>query len=309
MFTIVISILLFGMVHPLSKWILDTGIPLSYFCVSYIGIRLLLQIPVVLRKKNALLLNKNLLLPLLGFGLIGAGLQFFEFKGIGDGLSPSTVTFLMFSYPIWIVVGKAVTGQSNLSEYFQSIAVVIGVFFVSGSAITEVSESISSIFFPLLAGLFIALWIYMSGYLGRKGMESTSMSFYYDLFSLLILLTLSSQQLSHDFKAFQSWFTITGLLQLSFYSVFIGWIPNILFYKGSKKVSVQTAGLAMSFEPVLSTVYSAMIWKITLLSSFWIGAVFILLGNLPLDILRNTFGIFRRFGYGVILSTAEKTKS
>lgn len=40
MLIVFVSVLIFGWVHPVSKLLLDQGVPLSYFCVLYVGIRL-----------------------------------------------------------------------------------------------------------------------------------------------------------------------------------------------------------------------------------------------------------------------------
>ena len=39
----------------------------------------------------------------------------FEFKGVSEGLSPGIVTFLMFSYPIWIILGQTIFSKDPLT--------------------------------------------------------------------------------------------------------------------------------------------------------------------------------------------------
>ncbi|MCB0351659.1 MAG: EamA family transporter, partial [Bdellovibrionales bacterium] len=66
---------------------------------------------------------------------------------------------------------------------------------------------------------------------------------------------------------------------------------NLLFYVGSKKVSSHFAGTAMAFEPLFSTLYSAIIWQSEFGSHFFVGGALILAANIPAAIFRN---IFRR---------------
>ena len=99
MLPILTSVLLFGLVHPLNKVILDTGIPLSYFCVLYVAIRFIVQVPIFMHSGSFNVGTKKIVLSMIMLGICGAGLQFFECKGVSEGLSPGMITFLMFSYP------------------------------------------------------------------------------------------------------------------------------------------------------------------------------------------------------------------
>ena len=89
MILVLIAAILFGLVHPGSKLILGTGLDLITFCMLYVAIRLLAQIPVVVRNRSYLLHSKDEAWILICIGFVGAILQFSEFSGIASGLPVS----------------------------------------------------------------------------------------------------------------------------------------------------------------------------------------------------------------------------
>lgn len=303
MLAIIVSVIIFGFVHPGSKLILDSGIPLNYFCIFYIGFRLLVLIPMSTFKKFHYLPNKRQLLILFIFGLVGASLQYFEFKGISDGLSPGIVTFLMFSYPIWIsFFGMVKDKKVGFAMIFQLMLIIGGMFLITGSSFDQVKTNV--IIYPVLASVSIAVWILMSNHLRKDGLGSITLSLYYDMFSLLVLLLLLGNNLSTDYQTFSSWISMGNFMKLFLYSIFVGLVPNLLFYLGSKKVDSLVAGTLMTMEPILSMVYSSTIWDVVIGKSFWLGAILILLGNLPKGILFKKINR-GRFRNGEVLSTSE----
>ena len=94
-----ISALLFGMVHPGSKIILSSGLRLEMFCFAYIGIRLIAQIPFVIKTKAYQVSSRDQIKIIWLLGFVGAALQLSEFAGIANGANVSTVTFLVYTHP------------------------------------------------------------------------------------------------------------------------------------------------------------------------------------------------------------------
>ncbi|MCB9027125.1 MAG: DMT family transporter [Bdellovibrionaceae bacterium] len=292
MLAILTSVILFGLVHPISKVILDSGIPLSYFCISYVGIRFFIQLPLFVNSRAFGIPSKKIILPLIALGVCGAGLQFFEFKGINEGLSPGLVTFVMFSYPIWIVIGQSLffNNASTLGSFLKVIAGSIGIYFVCRDHLDLQVKSWFSIVYPLLASIFIATWISLSNRLRKQGVPSLQLSLYYDLFSLLTLLVLLFPSLGQGWMTFYQWIVIpSNAISISLYSILIGLLPNLLFYFGSRTTSAIACAMAMALEPALSTMYSSIIWETSLSLSFFIGAIFILLANMPIQALIQHF--------------------
>lgn len=293
MLAILMSVLLFGFVHPLSKVILDSGIPLSFFCTLYVAIRLLIQTPIAILVKPSGASSRNIFLSLILLGICGAGLQFFEFKGVSAGLNPGVVTFLMFSYPIWIILGQSILAKNppTITSFLKIGCGGIGIYFVCQNHFSGLQREDSfSMIYPIMASVFIAAWITISNKLRKQNVSALSLSLYYDLFSLVALFVLLANSLSQDWTTFLGWVdTPSNVAFIVLYSVFIGLVPNLLFYFGSRKVSAFACGMAMALEPVLSTMYSSFIWETSLGSSFFVGAIFILFANLPLPVVNQLF--------------------
>ncbi len=282
MFYIFAAVILFGLIHPFSKLILDTGIPLSIFCLSYVGIRLIIQIPIILvAKLPQLAIQKNNLLLLITFGFIGAGLQFFEFKGINEGLSPGLVTFVMFSYPIWLAINNIILKKNSyIINVVTAMCSILGLLLISGSSLKELQINFQLLMYPFLASIFIALWIILSKKLRSKNISTIHISFFYDFFSFFVLLLIFSSNLKTDFNVFMTWLTFKKSIWLIGYASLMGLFPNLLYYYGSKNISSYTAGLIMASEPLLSTLYSSVIWGNTSNYMFWLGAILIISANL-----------------------------
>lgn len=281
MYSIFLSVLVFGLVHPISKVILDSGIPLSYFCILYVGIRLIIQIPFIVIKKEYKIQDKMDLLIFVGFGLIGASLQFFEFKAIEVGLSPGTVTFLMFTYPIWISLFKFIGGKNDdkINLSIKLIFALAGMFLVSNATLDEILTS--SVVYPILAGISIALWIIVSNKLRTSGYSSIKISVYYDFFSLVFLIINFSESVALDFYSFKEWISMGNTGYLIMYSLLVGLLPNILFYYGNKLVDTITSGMIVALEPIVSTIYSCLLFGFVMSENFLIGAFLIFMANIP----------------------------
>lgn len=288
MLIVFISALIFGFVHPGSKLLLDQGIPLSYFCLLYIGIRLIAQLPFLFKKNKTPVKAKKIFYSLVAIGLMGAFLQFFEFKGVGDGIPPAVVTFLMFSYPIWILIANVISKKQSVGtlEVVQSAAVVLGIFFIGKNEFAKLNLNSWAFLYPLCASVLIATWIILSNRLRKDGVGTFQLSAYYDLFSLLALLIIFSGSWKHDWAQFLLWSQnaqhVFGIL---LFSILVGLVPNFLFYFGSRQVSSHFAGTILALEPIFSSVYSTWLWPMPFGNYFVIGASFILLANIPKEFL------------------------
>ena len=95
------------------------------------------------------------------------------------------------------------------------------------------------------------------------------------------------EQLSFDFSNLVLWASSLNMTYMVLYSLLAGLLPNLLFYQGSKDVSSYTSGHLMSFEPLLSTLYSVCLWGVSMGSNFWLGSLLVLIGNLPKNLILN----------------------
>jgi drug/metabolite transporter (DMT)-like permease len=281
------SVLVFGLVHPVSKLFLAQGLPLSYFCVLYVGIRLLFQVPLVLRRRRVSGRGSRTYLTMVLLGLVGGVLQLLEFKGIDQGLPPATVTFLVFSYPVWILLMNGVMKAQTVgrSEIVQVGALVAGLFIFTRGEAGSLTVPAFNLVYPLLASLLMAAWIILSNRLRKDGVGILELSAFYDLFCVVALLGIFAGSWLKDWPQFLIWSQNNNyLIGIVAYSLIVGLLPNALFYLGTRQVSAHVSGAVMVLEPLFSTVYSAAIWGTTLSASFYLGGVLILLANLPKEL-------------------------
>lgn len=303
MIWIFLSAILFGLVHPGSKFLMGRGIELLPFCLLYIGIRLAIQLPLAIKSGTWRIRSRSQLFYLLSLGLVGAGLQFTEFFGISDGLPVSMVSFLVYTHPVWtLLLGRAIG-----KEPIGAISVLKMCFAVAGIAlITNVGTSFhyspTMLIFPLCAGIMISLWITLSNQAAKSGCSTRAISFYYDLFAFIVLLTaaLFTNHGSYLGSALRFAAVPSNLLLISIYSVLIGLVPNYLFYYGSNYVPSIVAGFILLLEPVCSALISHFTWQEPIGPLFALGAILILSTNAPAKLFEPLFKLpVRRPDYSV----------
>ena len=288
MIFVFISAIIFGFVHPGSKLLLGSGIDLLSFCLLYIGIRLLVQIPIVLKTRGFRVANRKQMLILVAIGLVGAALQMTEFMGIADGLPVPVVTFLVYTHPVWtILLGRFINGEKISGISIAKLTLGIGgSAFIFLTQVQDVTANLHLMIAPVIAGLMIALWIVLSRKAKTANIGTWTISFYYDLFAFVALLALYSSTLVPVLPVPELWATLKDpkfLMGMIAFSVLVGLLPNLLFYRGSQSVTALTAGLILLLEPVVATISSSLLWHTHLPTLFALGAGLVLLSGAPLE--------------------------
>lgn len=279
---LLMAVALFGLVHPGSKWILDTGLSLEAFCLATIGLRACALLAFAPWKLGSW--RQFGLVVLLGG--VGALLQISEFVGIKNGVPVSTVSFLIYSYPLWILLigrlvnGEAITG-SGLAKAMVSLAGVLAIVF-AGKTLAPVELGA-----PLAASLFMALWICLSSAARKSGVHPLTISLYYDssAFFFILVYVFASGGLQSQAVDLAWLGSGANLLRLAGYAILIGLVPNLLFFHASRSVPALTSGLVLLLEPVISTLVSGWAWGDEMGAGFALGAALILIANFPFEIL------------------------
>ena len=177
LFGIYFAALLFGMVHPGSKLLLESGLDLSSFCLLYIGFRFLFQGLLLWRAGTQPHITRGAWGWLLALGGVGASLQIAEFFGISKGLPVPIVTFLVYTHPVWSLGLNRIFNQEKIT--LRSLLLLgtglAGIGLVVGSALmTPVGELGWPIVSSLAAGLLIALWVSFAHRARLEGVSSVS---------------------------------------------------------------------------------------------------------------------------------------
>lgn len=111
------SIFLLAIAQPISKFIFVHNVFLLLFCLLYIGIRVLVQIPWVVYGGHWKLRSQAELLTLILMGGVGASLQLMLFYGVSVGVPVSVVTFLICTHPLWTLLWLRLFNQQKASPY------------------------------------------------------------------------------------------------------------------------------------------------------------------------------------------------
>ena len=284
--SLLLAVALFGLVHPGSKLLLDSGLSLEAFCLGTIGLRALALFPVAWAKGALPIASAKHAFLLALLGGVGALLQISEFVGIDDGVPVSTVSFLIYSYPVWIlfigrfVNGDAVTG-AGIAKALVSLGGVLAIVTAGAAALGSASQLLA----PIAASLFMALWICLSSAIRQDGAHPLGISLYYDLTALFFIFAYVFAKGGWPSAASDLAWLSSGVnvARLAIYAVLIGLVPNLLFFHASRSVPALTSGLVLLMEPVISTVVSHAAWGDELGPVFALGAGLILAANLPFE--------------------------
>ena len=109
-----------------------------------------------------------------------------------------------------------------------------------------------------------------------KALETIRTPFFNDLFSLvgvLIFIVINGKTSALSLPA--------NVGNIFIYSAVIGVLPNLLLFYGLRSSNVVAASMVIMLEPIMSGVLAFLIHDDTLGFNFMLGAVCILISNLP----------------------------
>lgn len=168
-------------------------------------------------------------------------------------------------------------------KVFKIAAALLGTALLCDLSSVQSLSHVLLLWSPIAAGVLIALWICLSTRAQQEGSSVVSVSFYYDFFTLIPLLVLSFAKLdgSHLIQT-ANWLSDPHhLLMLSAYTLLSGVLPNYAFYTGLTRASAMAAALLMLFEPIASSLIAVSVWNEPISSSFYWGAILVLMINMP----------------------------
>lgn len=279
MLLLVLSSFLFGLSNPLAAWLVEDTDALI-FSFHFLLMLTLIQLPFVLTKTkeiNAMKLKGEFDLLLLS-GLIGTFLYWCEFSSLQVGLPISHVTFLLLTVPAWTLLWEYLRGrgtQTNINKWM--IALLGSVILISPN--TKGQFSIGYLL-PIFTSLLTAAWLIYSKKAQERGISPIVCSFFNDLFSLIGVLGFIIMNGKADALSLPS-----NIGNIFVYSAVIGVLPNILFFYGLRSTGIVAASMIIMVEPIMSGVLAILIHNDTLGFNFLMGAICIVISNIPADTL------------------------
>lgn len=262
------------------------------FCLAYIGIRLTAQIPFVVSQKAYRVESIRQLKVIIVLGVVGASLQLSEFSGIANGENVSTVTFLVYTHPFWSILISKFIFKEELGKIglIKLVLALIGIVLVIGVENFEISKLVAH-WVSLAAGLLISIWIKVSNIARKIGFSTLKTNFYYDLMSFICVVSLIciySKEGGEFYKLSEYLSVPSNLCLIVGYSLLIGLLPNLLFYKGSASTDSLTAGYILLLEPIIASTTAYLFWDDKVSLTFMAGALMILSANIPDELLSKT---------------------
>ncbi len=269
---------LWGLSAALAKLLFTNNVDTLLVVQTRSSFAFLLLLPVVLFKRDLLILNPRTLLRILPLGVIGvAGANYTYYYAVSK-TTVATAIILQYTAPILVAFYELIVERKKLS--FSDVSIIMLVFFGSCITVTGLwptkpmlGKSITGL--GLLAGVASAFcWAFFNVY-ERKiadipmGAKIFNALLFATLFwSLVQSPAVLSQKISHPNL-------LWSLIGFAFLSVLLPY----LFYLPGLRLSGALSSIVMAnAEPVMAIVFSAYIVKETVTLTQMVGAVCVIFG-------------------------------
>lgn len=284
-----IGVFLYGLTHPVGALFLRENKAPLLFSVIYIGMRCLLQIPLILTQIQKYKFTQTHLGIFLLSGLVGAFLHWSEFQALTTSIPIGQITFITYCFPLWIFLFTLLSGAKiRPKDILRFILAIFGLYLIipteSGFDVIH-----NNYIYPLISSVLLAMWILISKRSQNKSIPPIVFSFFYDLSSFIFLVFLAltyGQYQVNDLAHFAQNNISWGLI---LFCLTVGIIPNLLNFTGLSKVTSLNASLIMMFEPVIASLIASLMYHEHMSIMFFLGGSLILLANVPEEVLRFKF--------------------
>jgi drug/metabolite transporter (DMT)-like permease len=294
MLFLVLGVFCFGLTHPIGSILLKDHSSPILFSFLYILLRVLIQIPIAFSEVKKFRPSGEQILLILASGTIGTFLHWSEFASLKTSVPVSQITFLTFCFPLWIfifeVISKRKLDASGLIRF--SLAMLGLIFVIPGKL--DFNLLSNGYIYPVISSLLLAMWMINSRKAQESQISAKVYSFYYDVTSLIGLLTYILVATDLNISSVISFSSEHISLKIFIYAAVVGVLPNILIFKGLAIVKPLAASFVMMFEPFISSFCSIILFNENFTTNFILGTICILLANIPSDIFNWLREILRR---------------
>jgi drug/metabolite transporter (DMT)-like permease len=283
MILIIMSVFLLGLTHPVGSVLMKKFNNPLEFAILYLFLRVLFQ-SVMLKRKNFYSFKSKEILILSGVsGVVGCLLNIFQFKALKTTVPLNHIILLTFMFPVWITIYECWGNKENRSQnVLKVIVALLGMSFVFGGSLNNIDLS-ADYLYPILCSFLIAFWMLMSREVGKRGLSPFAFGFSYDLISLVgvVFVYYISSEVIPDVSFIASKISSDLLV----YSLLIGVVPNILFYKGIKTVPPVSVSVIMLLQPIFPIAVSALTLNQPISFIGVAGLMMVMFANFPFHLL------------------------
>lgn len=279
---ITISAILFGLIIFGGQIFLNLGYSVYEIPFYSLGFAALILLPVVLIKRE-LLTKRNMVGFFVVYGAIGALINVTQYIGLVFGVPVAIVALLLYTQPVWtIIFGMFMLRERVTKNKVLAVVIaMIGIIAITSPWQAESMPSIKGIFFALIAGIFLSLWIIFGRKSGISKQHYITTTFSFNLFSSMWLV-IAHPVVNRLFNnpMFRLSFELSPKLLLLFiFSLFTQILACSLFYKGVEKVEASKAGVIMLLEPVSATILATVFLAQPITTGIILGGALILFSN------------------------------
>ena len=237
---------------------------------------------IVLRKEYRL---KRGMLPIfLASGIVGAALALAQFGALILGASVAVVVLLLYTQPLWTTLfGRFFLQEMVTKHKVIAIALVIlGVVFLVNPFDLTV-DSFPGPMVALVGGIFLSAWVILSRVCGKNGYPPVTVQFSYTLFTLIFLSAsfplVTMLVDAPSITSFSFDLSIDLWIYLGGYAVVSHIIPQLLIFKGLKRVPASDAGILLLSEPVVAAILAYVFLRQMAAMNIILGGALILVSN------------------------------
>ncbi|MFW5891266.1 MAG: DMT family transporter [bacterium] len=236
-----------------------------------------------MKKRNtSFKLNKEEIISIIKVSILGHGLMILTLVYSYNYMPTSIATAIHFVYPIIIMVGgvKYYGEILNIQKVTLIIIAVIGIFLIAGLD-GNINIDTIGLTLALVSGILYAYYVLELGSGNLKHFNPIKLIFYV-LISNAFLFFIASIALDK----LDTNITKMGWYNIVIASILLG-LAMISFKKGLESITVVTAAILSTFEPLTSLIVGVVILNETLKSQHIIGSILIIISAVLATIIEN----------------------
>lgn len=281
---VIISAVLYGTITAGGQFFVNLGFSAYEIAFYRIVFELLILLSIVVFNRKYMV-KKEMIPFFIVFGLFNALQEFTQFQAIVLGVPVAVVALLLYSQPVWTVwFGRTILKEKiTKRKIIALVAAAFGILIVLRVWDIDSAGPPLGIFFALLGGIFLSLWVIWARKSGIHKQHFITTAFGSIFFTLvwllvfwpIVVLVIQKPGLVNLSFNFPPVYWIYMLL----FALISGVIPQSFFYKGVQIIQASIAGMILLLEPVSASILAAVFFGQFIGLNILLGGSLILLSN------------------------------